>query len=187
MLLPLSGVAVPADPQAGRLRLVARTTGKEPGKTGSWWRIQYSFQLPEFGCDYFGLPPGEGAGTGDSCTQFPLTCGDHLIGDRGYRHMSGVEHSAGHGGLVRRNPVSLPLFTAAGQRVPLLRRIAKLRTAGQVGEGPVVGPGDKRLMPGRLCVVRKSAEAILLAEKRLKQPASRTGRAIQPATWAYAK
>ncbi len=97
-LLPLSGLVVPATPKAVRLRLVDRTTVKEAGKTGSWWRIQYSFRLPEFGCDYFGLHPGEGVGTGDSFTQFPITRGDHLIGDRGYSYISGVEHIAAHGG-----------------------------------------------------------------------------------------
>src|SRR5262245_44661438 len=187
VLLPLSGVAVPADTKAVRLRLVDSTTVKEPGKTGSWWRIQYSFQLPEFGCDYFGLHPGEGVGTGDSFTQFPIRCGDHVIGDRGYSHISGVEHIAAHGGLVlvRLNPVSLPLFTPAGPRLPLVRRVATLRTAGQVGEWPVVVQGDKRLIPGRLCAVRKSEEAINLAEKRLRQTASRKGREIQPETWEY--
>lgn len=148
-LLPLSGLAVPTDTKAVRLRLVDSTTVKEPGKTGSWWRIQYSFQFPEFGCDYFGLHPGEGVGTGDSFTQFPISCGDHVIGDRGYSYISGVEHIAAHGGsvLVRLNPVSLPLFTPAGQRFPLLRRIATLATTGQVGAWPVVVHGDKRLVP----------------------------------------
>lgn len=189
VLLPLSGLAVPAATKAVRLRLVDSTTVKEPGKTGSWWRIQYSFQLPEFSCDYFGLHPGEGVGTGDSFPQFPITCGDHVIGDRGYSHISGVEHIAAHGGfvLVRLNPVSLPLFTPAGQRFPLLRRIATLRTTGQVGEWSAVVQGDKRLVPGRCCVVRKSDEAIKLAEKRLQQTASRKGREIQPETWEFVK
>ena len=189
VLLPLSQVAGPAERKAVRLRLVDSTTVKEPGKTGSWWRIQYSFQLPEFGCDYFGLYPGEGVGTGDSFTQFPITRGDHVIGDRGYSHIRGVEHIAAHEGfvLVRLNPVSLPLFTPAGQRFPLLRRIAILCTAGQIGEWPGVVHGDKRLIPGRLCAVRKSNEAIKLAERRLKQTASRKGRAIQPETWEYVK
>jgi hypothetical protein len=189
VLLPLSGVAIPADTQAIRLRLVDSTMGKEPGKTGSWWRSPYSFQLPEFGCDYFGLPPGGGVGTGDSFTPFPITCGDHVIGDRGYRHLSGGEHIAAHGGFVlgRLNPVSLPLFTLAGPRFPLVRRSATLPTAGQVGEWPGGVHGDKRLIPGRLGAVRKSAEALTLAEKRLKQPASRKGREIQPETWEYVK
>lgn len=189
VLLPLNGLVVPADAKALRLRLVDSTPVKEPGKTGSWWRIQYSFQLPEFGCDYFGLHPGEGAGTGDSFPQFPITRGDHVIGDRGDSHIGGVEHIAAHGGfvLVRLNPGSLPLFTPVGPRFPLLRRIATLRTAGQVGEWPVVVHGDKRLMLGRLCAVRKSAEAVPLAEKRRKQTASRKGREIQPETWEYVK
>lgn len=189
VLLPLSGLAVPAAPQAVRLRLVDSPTVKEPGKTGSWWRLQYSFQLPEFGGDYFALHPGKGVGTGDSFTQFPITGGDHVIGDRGSSHISGVEHIAAHGGfvLVRLNPASLPLFTPVGPRFPLLRRITTLRTAGQVGEWPVVVHGDKHLILGRRCAVRKSAAAITLAEKRLKQTASRKGRDIQPETWEYVK
>jgi transposase len=84
---------------------------------------------------------------------------------------------------VRLTPLSLPLFTPAGQRSPLLRRIATLHTAGPVGEWPVVVQGDKRLVPGRFCAVRKSAEAMKLAEKRLKRTASRKGRETRPETW----
>ena len=51
----------------------------------------------------------------------------------------------------------------------------------------MVVQGDKRLVPGRFCAVRKSAEAIKLAEKRLKQTASRKGREIRPETWEYVK
>jgi hypothetical protein len=188
-LLSRRELTVPTVPKAVRLRLVDSTTVKEPGKTGSLWRLQYSFQLPEFGCDYFRLHPGEGEGTGDSFVQFPITRGDHVIGDRGYSSITGVEYITAHGGsvLVRLNPISLPLFTPAGRRVLVLRRLATLRTPGQVGEWPVVVHGAKRLIPGRLCAVRKSVEAITLAEKRLKRTASRKGREIWPETWEYMK
>jgi len=85
--------------------------------------------------------------------------------------------------LVRLTPISLPLFTPAGRRVRVLRRLATLHTTRQVGEWPVVVHGAKRLIPGRLWAVRKSVEAITLAEKRLKRTASRKGRAIWPETW----
>jgi hypothetical protein len=188
-LLPATGVILPEPASSLHLRLVDSTTVKEPGKTGSLWRIHYSFQLPEFCCDYFGLSPTEGAGTGDSFCQFPIARGDHLIGDRGYSHVRGVEHIAAHRGyvLVRLNPVSLPLFTPKGQRLPLLQRVAALRTAGQVGEWSAVVQGDKWGVPGRFCAVRKSEEAIKLAEKRLKRTASKKGREIQPETWEDAK
>jgi hypothetical protein len=89
-LLSRRELTVPTVPQAVRLRLVESTTVKEPGKTGSLWRLQYSFQLPEFGCDYFRLHPGEGEGTGDSFVQFPVPRGAHVIGDRGYSSITGV-------------------------------------------------------------------------------------------------
>jgi len=171
------------------LRLVDSTTVKEPGKTGSLWRIHYSFRLPEFWCDHFLLSPTQGVGTGDSFLQFPIMPGEHLIGDRGYSYVSGIEHIAAQGGyvLVRLNTLTLPLFTPKHQRLPLLRCLATLRVPGQVGEWPVVVQGDARLVPGRLCAVRKSEEAIKLAEKRLKRQASKKGREIQPDTWEYVK
>lgn len=188
-LLPITGVNLPENDLPLHLRLVDSTTVKEPGKTGSLWRIPYSFQLPEFCCDHFVLSPTEGVGTGDSFSQFPIARGEHLIGDRGYSYVRGVEHIAAHQGyvLVRLNPLSLPLFTPKGQRLPLLRRVATLRTAGQIGEWPAVVHGDKQLVSGRFCALRKSEAAIKLAEKRLKRTASKKGREIQPQTWEYAK
>ena len=188
-LLPATGVSLPEHDTQLRWRLVDSTTVKEPGKTGSLWRLHYSFQLSEFCCDHFVLSPTEGVGTGDSFSQFPIARDEYLLGDRGYSYVSGVEYIAAHGGyvLVRLNPLSLPLFTAQGQRLPLLRRVATLRTAGQVGEWPAVVHGEKRLVPGRFCAVRKSEEAIKLAEKRLKRTASKKGRESQPQTWEYAK
>lgn len=188
-LLPVVGISLPEGDKKIRLRLVDSTTVKEPGKTGSLWRVHYSFRLPAFGCDYFALCPATGVGTGDSFLQFPIARGDHLLGDRGYCHVSGVEHIAAQGGfvLVRLNPLSLPLFTPQSRRFPLLQRLATLRVAEQVGQWPVVVHGAQRVIPGRLCALRKSEEAIKLTMKKLKRKASKRGREIQPETWEYAK
>jgi hypothetical protein len=59
-LLQEQGIEMPqAHPQL-RLRLVEGTTIEEPGKTGSWWRVHYSFRIPEFHCAAFTLPPQGG-------------------------------------------------------------------------------------------------------------------------------
>src|SRR5262249_58979055 len=136
-------------------------TVKETGKTGSLWRIPYSFQLPEFCCDHFVLSPTEGVGTGDSFSQFPIARGEHLIGDRGYSYVRGVEHIAAHQGyvLVRLNPLSLPLFTPKGQRLPLLRRVATVRAAGRIGEGAPGGPGPKQALSRPLSALRARGQA----------------------------
>jgi len=92
-LLQEQGLELPQTPLQLRLRLVDSTMIKEPGKTGSLWRVHYSFCMPELRCDAFTLTPTKGVGTGDSLAQFSIAPGDHVIADRGYCHANGIEHS----------------------------------------------------------------------------------------------
>jgi hypothetical protein len=188
-LLQAQGIEMPqAHPQL-RLRLVDSTTIKEPGKTGSLWRVQYSFRVPELRGDAFTLTPTKGVGTGDSLTQFTIAPGDHLIADRGCCHANGIEHVVRNGGaiLVRLNTAALPLFTPPGRRVPLLRQVAVLRHAGQIGEWPVSAHGATHVIAGRVCAIRKTEEAIKRVENQLRRDASKHGEVLQPATLEYAK
>jgi hypothetical protein len=188
-LLPAQGIEMPqAHPQLC-FRLVDSTTIKEPGKTGSLWRVHYSFRVPELCCDAFTLTATKGVGTGDSLTQFVIAAGDHLIADRGYCQAKGIEHVVSKGGalLVRVNTAALPLFTAQGRRVPVLRRLMVLRQAGQIGEWPVHVHGVTDVIAGRLCAIRKTEEAIKRTVKRLRRNASRDGEVLQPETLEYAK
>src|SRR5215475_2881999 len=188
-LLQEQGIEMPQTHSQVRLRLVDSTTIKEPGKTGSLWRVHYSFRVPELRCDAFTLTPTKGVGTGDSLTQFPIAPGDHVIADRGYCHANGIEHVVSNGGaiLVRLNTAALPLFTAHGRRVPLLRRLAPLRQAGQIGAWSVYIQGATRRIAGRVCAVRKTEEAIKRTEKQLRRNAPKQGEALQPETLEYAK
>ena len=188
-LLQEQGIAMPQAHSQLRLRLVDSTIIKEPGKTGSLWRVHYSFRVPELRCDVFTLTPTKGVGTGDSLTQFTIAPGDHLIADRGYCHAKGIEHVVSKGGaiLVRLNTAALPLLTAQGRRVPLLRRLRVLRRAGQIGEWQVVIQGATGVILGRVCAIRKTEEAIKRAHKQLRRNASRDGEALQPETLEYAK
>lgn len=63
------------------VRLFDGTYIKEPGKTGSLWRIHYSFKLPTFECDYFKLTQSKGKGTGEKFTQYPINQGDYIFAD----------------------------------------------------------------------------------------------------------
>ena len=188
-LLRAQGIEMPQPQPQLCLRLVDSTTIKEPGKTGSLWRVHYSFRVPELRCDAFTLTPTKGVGTGDSLMQFTIAQGDHLIADRGYCHAKGIEHVVSNGGaiLVRLNTAALPLFTAQGRRVPLLRRLAVLRQAGQMGEWTVHVHGATRVIAGRLCAIRKTNEAIKRTEKQLRRNASRDREKLQPETLEYAK
>ena len=189
VLLQEQGIEMPQAPSQIRLRWVDSTTIKEPGKTGSLWRGHYSFRVPEVRCDAFTLTPITGVGTGDSLMQFTIAAGDHLIADRGYGIANGIEHVVSKQGaiLVRVNTAALPLFAAQGRRVPLLRRLATLRQAGQIGEWVVHVHGATRVIAGRVGAIRKTEAAIKRAEKQLRRNASKHGKVLQPATLEYAK
>jgi hypothetical protein len=172
------------------LRLIDATVVKEPGKTGSLWRIHYSFQWPTLTCDYFKITATEGKGSGETLRHYPLKPQDYCLADRGYCHASGIHYVTGKGAFVtvRLNPDSIILESGDGAKFGLLHRLQAIRTAGQVREWTAYIPfEDNPRIPARLCVIRKSQTAIALAHKKLRRYASKHGTQLQPETLIYAQ
>ena len=173
-----------------QMRALDATTVKEPGQTGSLWRVHYSVRLPPLACDFFRLSETEGAGTGESFRQFPLAVGDHLLADRGYSTAAGLRYVVEAGGFVtvRVNTGALLLEAADGEPFDLLAAVQTLRRAGRVGAGEVrVVDAAGVAASGRVCALRKTREAIRMAHKSLRQQASKKGKQLRPATLQYAK
>lgn len=160
------------------IRVLDATVVKEPGKTGSQWRIHYSMRLPSLACDHFDLTPVKGAATGEKLGRFQFRRGELVLADAGYSHPAGVA-AVSHAGAylcVRLNPTALPLQQGNGKRFPLLGRIKTLRKAGQVGQWLVwVESGGERI-EGRLCAIRKSQAAIKQAQRRLARKSQKKQR-----------
>ena len=97
-----------------QVRVIDATTVKEPGKTGSLWRVHYSVHLPSLARDFFKLTATEGCGMGESFGHFPVRPGDYLEAARGYATARGIRHVADAGGRVkvRVNTAALPLRPA---------------------------------------------------------------------------
>ncbi len=177
--------------QAGfQVRAFDATTVKEPGKSGSLWRIHYSVRLPSLACDYFKLTETEGSGTGESLRQFPIREDDYLLADRGYSTASGIGYVAQGGGrvTVRVNTGTLTFQTSEGQPFDLLGQVSTLECAGAVQSwaAHVVAPQGLRVS-GRVCAIRKTEEAILIAQQGIRKEAARKGRQVQPQTLEFAK
>ena len=175
---------------APEFRLFDATTVREPGKTGSIWRIHYSIRLPSLDCDFFKITLNKGAGVGETFSQFPITPGDYIMADAGYSKAGGIDYAHHNGAFLcfRANPHSLVLSDGRGSRFPLKRRLEDIAKPGKIGSWSVVTPGLKdRQIQGRLCVLRKSEEASRMAQKKLKQKASRKGIKLKPATFFYAQ
>ena len=162
---------------------------KEPGKTGSLWRIHYSLRWPDWKCDFFKLTAVEGKGTGESLQQFPLRAGDHVLADRGYCHVFGIHYATTRQAwLTVRSTRTASCFTI---RLGLpLRSWPSSKRCSRPGPrplaclGPISGSGARA---ARLCVIRKSKAAIALAHKKLRRKASKQGSQLQPETLVYAE
>ena len=73
---------------------------KEPGKTGSLWRLHYTVSLPALTCDFFNLTAPDRPGTRESFRQFPIQARDDSLVYRGYSTAVGIRHVAAAEGHV---------------------------------------------------------------------------------------
>lgn len=173
-----------------QVRAFDATTVKEPGRSGSLWRIHYSVRLPSLTCDQFKLTWTEGPGTGESLKQFPIAAGDCILADRGYSTGSGIRHVAEAGGrvTVRVNTGSLLWNQETEDPLELVDWVKPLQAPGVIGAvsaGAVVRQSEP--VPGRVCALRKTDEAIRLAQAKIRREASSKGRQVQPATLELAQ
>jgi hypothetical protein len=155
-----------------RPRMVDATTVSEPGSTGSDWRLHYALRLMPLQCDFFELTDVHG---GESLTRIPIARGDLVLGDRAYADAKGVAHVLDGGGdaLVRMRVTSFRMLGPGRKRFQLMTHLKKLRI-GEVGEWQtfVVGNGN-RLIPGRICALKRSKKATDIEIKRLRRKYSK--------------
>ena len=151
------------------VRLVDATVVKEPGKTGSQWRLHYSLRLPSLECDYFDLTPVKGKHTGERLGRFPFQAGELILADAGYSNPPGIASvsRAGADVCVRLNRSALPLWNEKGRPFDLVKQVQKLRRAGEPAEWPVEVRCQDQIITGRLCGIRKSEEEIQHARRKL--------------------
>jgi hypothetical protein len=172
------------------VRLFDATNVKEPGKTGSLWRVHYSVQLPSLTCDFFKLTATKGKGTGESFFQYSIKKGDYIIADRGYSTASGIHHVVSKKAyvMVRVNTQALPMLNLKLQHFPLLKNVQSVKEAGTIRSWKVLIPDRKgEYVKGRVCVIRKSNEAIKLAQEKINREAQKKRRSVKPETLEYAK
>jgi len=79
------------------IRIVDGTIVREPGKTGSQWRILYCIRLPSLVCDFFEVTATIGEGSGESLNRLPVAQHQLILADAGYCSISGIEYVWKHG------------------------------------------------------------------------------------------
>lgn len=179
---PGGGVG-PHAPPGRRLRAFDATTVREPGSTGTDWRIHYAIGLPGMRCDFYEVTDHTG---GETFTRLPVERGDIILADRGYGHRAGVAHVRGQQGdvIVRINRTNFPLLAAdeaddhAFVLLPHLRQLV----GHTPGDWAVAFEADGVRWPARLCAIRKSLPATERAQAQLHRAAAKRQRTLQPET-----
>lgn len=174
-----------------RMRAVDASNVREPGKTGSQWRIHYSVTLPDLECDQFELTPVKGIGHGETLKQFHVSKGDCIIGDRAYSTNSGIAYLDKNQAycLVRVNTAALVLQGVDEAPFSLFDHIKTLKETGCIGEWPVLVKDKEsgRIIKGRVCAVKKSEHAAQKAIKKIKKEAAKRQRTPKKETLEFAK
>ena len=188
LLLRESGWEMPMEMRGFNVRALDGTLVKEPGRSGSLWRIHYSVRIPSLVCDHFELTAIKGAGSGEKLERFAASPGDLVLADRGFCRPGGVAALDGQGAavMVRLNTSTLPLFGEGNSRFGLVEAIARLQETGQQGDWPVWVQGANGRIGGRLCAIRKSEEAAARARRHIARKAQQGGPKPKPETLQYA-
>jgi DDE family transposase len=172
-----------------QIRLVDATHVREPGKTGSRWRIHYSLSWPSLRCDYFRLSSMAGAGSGESLSPIPVQAGDCLLADRGYSSARGIHEVVSQGAdvIVRLNPRGIRVLDLEGQPFPWVEALQSIVGPGDIKEWPaLISLRDDTLVAGRICAIAKSQQATERACKKLRKKASEQKIALEEETLFYA-
>jgi hypothetical protein len=188
-LLEENGMHVPEQTGGRVFRAADGTVIKEPGKTGSSWRVHYTLRLPDLECDHFEITPARAVGGGENLSRLPAQPGDCLLADRGFCHSAGVLATIGKGVevIVRLNTGNLPLYTVSRRPFDLLGAVGGLPEAGQCGEWEVHVRAGTTVGRLRLCGIRKSEYGIQRALAQLLRQAGKQGHTPKPETLEYAK
>jgi hypothetical protein len=109
-----------------------------------------------------------------------------VLADAGYCHPAGIAAVAAEKAdvCVRLSPRGLPVFDEKGKPFPLLKRLARLRKAGDLAGWPVWIKSDDVWIAGRVCAIRKSQDAIVRAQRRLTLK-EQTGKTVNEITRRY--
>lgn len=164
------------------VRVLDATHVKEPGRTGSQWRLFYSLRLPGLECDEVRVAPLK---EGEAFGRYAVHAGELAIADRGYAHPAGIAGVLANGAdvLVRINLTNVPLRDAEGRPFPLLKRLRRLRV-GEVADLAVQLPLPGAIRPARVCAVRISTTAAAKAQRRAEHESRTKKHRIRPDTLA---
>jgi len=159
---------------ARRVVVVDGSTIKEPGPTGSSWRLHYAINLVDLRCAEAHVTDCR---TAESLQHFNVQKGDLFMADRGYGRASDVRHVVERDAdiIVRVYDRNIRLAGPNGERFSLLRKLRTLKGT-RLGDWDVQVLGEKGWShPVRICAVKMSKRATEEAQRKVRRKGQKSG------------
>lgn len=162
---------------------------REPGATGSSWKLHYSITLPGLRCDQAAFTDRH---HGERLQNFTLHPGDVILADRAYGKRAQIAWlmDAGADAVIRLHPPALPACEQEPEDqtdlpVKWLEKLQTLPPTG-AGEWTVRFRHQRKHYPVRVCAIRKSLTAAADARRKVKLEARKKRRTLRPETLSMA-
>ncbi len=169
-----------------KLKIIDATDIREPGPTGSTYRLHTEFSLPSLCIDAMKLTTMHGKGNGESFCHFEVKKGDILFGDRAYSRIGGISYVVENEGqvIVRYNYGTLPVFQPDGKRFNLAGALETLKEEGDSASWSceIKDSESGKVIKGRLCAVRKTEEDIQKAHRKSTRASKKNGYTVRELT-----
>jgi hypothetical protein len=163
-------------------RVVDASDIREPGATGSSWKLHYSITLPGLRCDEALFTD---CSTGESVKNFTIKPGEVLLADRAYgkRVQIAALLEKGAHAVIRLHPPAFPCEEEESTDLPVdwLKRLNELPATGP-GEWTVRFEHQRKSYRVRVCAIRKSHVAAAEARRKAEREARRRHRQMKPET-----
>jgi Transposase DDE domain len=147
------------------------TSESSPGSDGTDMRLHTAIRLTDLTVLY---AEATGVKGGETLKRFPLQPGQLALTDRGYSNGPGIGSAVKRGAdvLCRLNRGSLPLYTAEGERIDVMKQLRSLkgrRAEEWPAEIRTELDGEKMVIHGRLIAVRLPKDEAEEARKRVRK------------------
>lgn len=173
-------------PLQGRtFRVLDASDIREPGATGSSWRLHYSITLPGLRCDFARFTAHT---IGERLQNLPLHKSDIVLADRAYGKRAQIAWlmDAGADAVIRLHPPAFPVLEEGEEEetdlpVDWLEKLDTLPAIGP-GEWTVRFTSGTKIYSVRVCAIRKSATAAEEARHKIRIEARKKGRVLEDKT-----
>ena len=171
-----------------RLLAVDGSDIREPGATGSSWRMHYALELPQLRCAHAEFTTHKQA---ECLTRFPIREGDVVMADRHYAKRKQLAWLIGQkaDAIMRMSPTLLPVEEQAEDSDLPFDWLGQLRTlkGRKPKEWTVSFTHEGQSHTVRVCAVRKSKAAERKTLREIEKEARKKNRQVRPETLEYAK